>query len=106
MGLNMNKLRSAFASAVAASVAVAVAVVITVWAEFSPALKATLKSITGHHWVTKSYLTMLVYAAIMAAIYFKVPNPSPVKMIKSLNYLIALAFAGSIILIVFFLWHS
>src|SRR3990167_6368538 len=45
------------------------AVKVSIWAELAPPLKDWLKSLSGHHWTSKSYLPMLVYVVVFAYCY-------------------------------------
>lgn len=58
----MDKLKSIYASAYSATITVAVIVVVTIGAELSAAFKTWLAGFTGHHWVTKSLLSLIVFA--------------------------------------------
>lgn len=80
-------------------------VAITIAAELSSSLKSTLASLTGHHWITKSVATILVYA-----FFFPVfaRGSAPVRAdqaARSLYLLIVTAFAGAAILTGYFIWH-
>jgi len=101
----MNRLRIIFASSWGAIVAIAFVIAITIWMEFSPALKAWLVSIAGHHWTTKSILTMLIWIIVMKIMYFAKPNPSDDRIRNSLKTLTFVAIAGALIIFGFFFLH-
>ncbi len=59
----MEKLKSIYASAYSAAVTVAIIVAVTIGAELSAGFKSWLAGFTGHHWVTKCLLSLIVFAA-------------------------------------------
>ena len=106
MGLYiMTKLRLIYASAWGALKAIGFATVITIWMEYSPGLKAWLVSFAGHHWTTKSWLTMIVYAVVAVVVYATNRNPSDRQIRRSLISLVCTALAGAVIIFGFFMWH-
>ncbi|OGF68945.1 hypothetical protein A3H65_00565 [Candidatus Giovannonibacteria bacterium RIFCSPLOWO2_02_FULL_45_14] len=66
----MDKLRSIYASACSATVTIIAVVAMTIGAELSPAFKNWLAGFTGHHWVTKSWISILVFALLFCVIRF------------------------------------
>ena len=65
----MNRLILAISSAYSPAVTIAVMAIITIWAELSPTFKDALKSLSGHHWRTKSYLTVIIFFACTGVLY-------------------------------------
>ena len=65
----MNRLILAISSAYASAITIAAMASITIWAELSPPFKDMLKSATGHHWRTKSYLTVIIFLAGTGVLY-------------------------------------
>jgi predicted Co/Zn/Cd cation transporter (cation efflux family) len=57
----MNKLKSIYASAYSATISIIIVVAVTIGAELSPSFKSWLAGFTGHHWVTKSWISILVF---------------------------------------------
>jgi len=100
-----NQLKLAFASAKAALVSIIVVTAITVWAELDAGLKAWLASITGHHWVSKSWLAIIVYAVFLAIFYAKAKQSSEVKLSQAVWLLVASAILGFVVLTGFFFIH-
>ena len=100
-----NQLKLAFASAKAALVSIIVVTAITVWAEFDAGLKAWLAGFTGHHWVSKSWLALIVYAVFLAVFYVQAKKSSEVKLAPAIWLLIAAAILGFAVLTGFFLIH-
>ena len=98
-------LKYSYASSVAAILAIVFATVITIWAELDPGLKGFLKSVTGHHWVTKSWGVVLVY--IVGLILFSV-LPKEIKdntVRRAVEWAIVAAILGALAIFSFFLWH-
>src|SRR3989344_3893952 len=57
----MKKEKLVYASAIASILSIVFVVILTIWADLNAPLKDYLKSLSGHHWVTKSYGIVLVY---------------------------------------------
>ena len=102
----MQKLKLIYSSAIASQVAVVFAVIITICAEMNSGLKDWLKSVTGHHWSTKSYLTMLFYSLVFSYAYMVFKNINGGKVKRAMYNLGWLAVAGAVVLVGFFFWHS
>lgn len=101
----MNKLRLVHASSLAASLAVVFVTVITIWAEQSPALKDSLKAATGHHWVTKSYLTLVIYFLGTLLSYFLIRKTNENTIRSSIYWLVLLTVIGTLTITIYFSWH-
>ena len=95
----------AYSSSISATLTVIVIVVVTIWGELSPVFKSFLKSFTGHHWLTKSVLSLLVYFAGLAVFYLLPKNIGPHAVRRGLIFLILVALAGSLAIFLFFVWH-
>lgn len=102
---NKNDLRLVHASAIAAVKSIFVTIIITIAAEFSAPFKAWLKAFTGHHWITKSWLSVIVFALAFFIVYVLVKNPSTVRVKRALNLLLASLLTGSVILLGFFIFE-
>ena len=100
----MNKINLIISSAYAAIISSVFVVVITIWAELSPALKDWLKSISGHHWTTKSIFTALIFIVALIALYLFRKNGSD-KIKRSLVLLLIFVFVGSIAITAFYTGH-
>lgn len=101
----MNAPRFALASIIAAKISIIYMVVITITAELSPALKTSLKNITGHHWITKSLSSLILYLLLLFLIYSLAKTPSDDKLNKYIMRLFWTSILGTIVLILFFAWH-
>lgn len=94
-----------FASSVAAIIAIAFAVIITIWADLAPPLKAWLKSVSGHHWTTKSWFTVGVYFFSFLFITALPLEVTERKTRISLYLLSVAAILGGLMLFAFFTLH-
>ena len=104
--MNNNKgQRIIYASTLGAILSVLFVTVITIWAELSPALKDWLKNLSGHHWKSKGYLMMALYAATLLIVYFAARNITLGKIRKAIWYLIAATLGGTAAIFFFFVWH-
>jgi len=101
----MTKLRLLYASSWSATIAVLFATIITILGELSQPFKDWLKSVTGHHWTTKSWFTVGVYAVFLLIIYALKREPSDTQIKSGLKRLIAVAIIGALALFIFFVWH-
>ena len=93
------------ASARAATLVIVFVVVITIAAEMSAPLKSALASMTGHHWVTKSVASVLLYALAFAFFARSSAPVRPDQAARSVRLLVATSFAGAAVLTGYFLWH-
>ncbi len=75
---------------------------ITVFAELSVGLKDFLKSSTGHHWITKSVSSFVIFFVFY---YFCNCNEKNVDVLKEVKKVIIYAILGILILFGFFTWH-
>ena len=101
----MNKLRLIYASSWAATLAIVFATVIIIWAELQAPLKTWLKSITGHHWTTKSWFTIGLYVALLLLIYAFKREPTDTQVRGGIKRLSIIAVLGALALFIFFAWH-
>ena len=100
----MNKINLVISSTYAAIISSTFVVIITIYAELSPALKDWLKSISGHHWTTKSIFTALIFALALIALYSFRKNGSD-RTKQSLVLLLAFVLVGSIAITAFYTGH-
>ncbi|MBI4363374.1 MAG: hypothetical protein HY545_00820 [Candidatus Doudnabacteria bacterium] len=101
----MTTLRLIYASAIAAIYSIWFIVAITVLGELNPGFKDFLKSLTGHHWVTKGYAMLLFYGLALLICYDAAKKPSEVRAAKTLRLLSISAGLGLVALVGFFIWH-
>jgi len=98
-------LKLIYASSVSASITAIATVVVTIWAEFSVTFKDGLRNISGHHWVTKSLLLIVVYLLVLFLVYLLSKNVSHEKIRGSLYRLIFISILGSFTILGFYIWH-
>ena len=70
----MDKLKSIYASAYSTTITIAIVVGLTIGAELSAPFKAWLATFTGHHWVTKSWISIITF--VLFFIIFKLAKKS------------------------------
>lgn len=102
----MNKLKLIFASALAAIITIIFVVIITIWAELSIPLKDWLKNFSGHHWVSKSIFSVLLYVVAMAIFYWTSRNPSEILLRKILFFILVFMALGTIVITAFYTGHN
>lgn len=104
--MNMNKLKLIIASAYAALVSVLFVVIITIISELVPSLKDWLKNLFGHHWVSKSILSVLLYLIVAKILYFSVCNNNNGQRVrKSLKLLLIFVVLGVVAISLFYIGH-
>ena len=101
----MDRIKLIYASAIAAIISPAFVVFVTIYAEFSAPLKNWLSALSGHHWTSKSILSLLVYLLATKLIYLMRKNVPPEEAKRFLGYLFWVVIAGTLILLVFFTAH-
>lgn len=101
----MKSLKLVNSSSTAAGFSIALIAVLTIVAELSPALKAALTNFSGHHWVTKSILVVLVYLAGLAMAYLFSKNISLETVRKNLTILILVTAASTLAIFLFYVGH-
>ena len=100
----MNKITLIISSAYSAIISSVFVVVITIWADLAAPLKDWLKSVTGHHWTTKSVFTALIFTLVMIILYaLRKKHTDNVK--KSLTLLLIFVITGSILITAFYTGH-
>ena len=101
----LNKTQLVYASAAGAIAAGIFAVAVTIIAEESPGFKASLVSIAGHHWTTKSIFTALVYLLVAKYAYWFTNEHKSKSAVQALAALIWFAILGSVVIFLYFVWH-
>ena len=102
----MNKPKLIYASALSAAVTALFVTVLTIVAELNPALKDWLKNLSGHHWTSKSWLSLGLYVVSFALCYAIKHNVDARKVGMSLNLAIWSAVLGIIAILLFFTAHN
>lgn len=62
----MNKLKAIYVSAHSAVASIVVTIFLTIFSELSAPFKSWLAGFTGHHWVTKSWISLIVFVLMYA----------------------------------------
>lgn len=101
----MQPLKLINGSAIAAILAIASAVGFTIGAEFSPALKTWLTNLSGHHWVSKSLITIIVYLIGLGAVLARTGESRATTVRKNLLRLGWVGSVATIAIVAFFVWH-
>jgi len=101
----MNKLKLISSSAYASIVTIIFVVSITIWAERSVPLKSWLAGLSGHHWTSKSILSLLIYGVLTLVIYAKLAEQTEISLHRALRSLLFFTIAGVVIITAFYTGH-
>ena len=101
----MNRIKLIYASAWAATASVVFVVLVTIYGEFAAPFKNWLAALSGHHWTTKSILSVLIYLLAAGIIYAVRKEVAPEEAKRSLGYLFWAVIAGALALLGFFTAH-
>ena len=103
----MEKLKSIYASAYSTVITIAVVVAVTIGAELSAAFKSWLAGFTGHHWVTKSLLSIIVFAAFYFVFYLSTSQDDRlVKRARRALILLQISIiVGFVAILGFYIYH-
>ncbi len=101
----MGTLKSIYASAYSAALTIIIVVGMTIGADLSPSFKTWLTGFTGHHWVTKSWVSVLSFLVFFFLIRFarKLVNEFQTK--RSLITLEITAILGFIAILGFYVYE-
>ncbi|MEK7460781.1 MAG: hypothetical protein AAB647_01030 [Patescibacteria group bacterium] len=102
---SLNKLKLVFASALAALLAIIFVVIITIWAELFASLKNWLTNLSGHHWTSKSLLSVAVYLIALFILYLVITPPGDRRLRQALISLVAGTLVGVLVLTLFYTGH-
>lgn len=80
-------------------------VAVTIGGELSVSFKDWLKSFTGHHWLTKSFLSLIVFALVFLLVNFYTREANAKKVKFSIFLLIIFALIGAAALVGFFIFE-
>jgi uncharacterized BrkB/YihY/UPF0761 family membrane protein len=101
----MNKSKLILSSSFATIITIVFVVVLTIWAELSVPIKDWLKNFSGHHWTSKSILSVLLYVVATAVLYWLLPKSGDNYLKKTLGLLLGFTIFGTLILALFFTGH-
>lgn len=101
----MKKSRIIYASSIAAFVNAVFVTAVTIAAELNTPLKDWLKELSGHHWTSKSILSIALYIITLLLVYAVLQDVSSRKVRNAVSFATWSAFAGSILIFAFFTGH-
>jgi amino acid transporter len=98
-------MKSIKAFSISSIVSIGIVTLITFIGEFSAPFKNGLAALTGHHWVTKSIIGMIVFVILSIILNFtlKPDNENSAKYIWST---FGVALGSSVVLFLFFTIHA
>ncbi|MFA5771102.1 MAG: hypothetical protein WC894_06465 [Patescibacteria group bacterium] len=101
----MEKLKSIYASAYSSTITIIIIVGLTVSAELSASFKTWLTSFTGHHWVTKSWASIIAF--VLFFILFRIIGNSvnETQTKKALNILQIFVILGFVAILGFYIYE-
>ncbi len=86
----------------ATKITIAFVTIVTIVAEMVAPFKDFLKSLTGHHWITKSVSSFVLFFVLY---YFCRCNEKDVDVLKEVKKVIIYTILGILALSAFFTWH-
>ncbi len=101
----MNKLKSIYASAHSATVTILTVTVVTIYSELYTQFKNWLASFTGHHWVTKSYMSLIVFALFYILLFSVKQSVSSQDTRKALVIMQVVTILGFISILGFYVYE-
>lgn len=101
----MEKLRLIYASAYSAAFTVGLMTAVTIAAELSPVFKNWLAQMTGHHWITKSYMSLAAFVVCVMLFFFIKKSASDYETQKALFVLQIFSILGFIAILGFYLYE-
>jgi ABC-type bacteriocin/lantibiotic exporter with double-glycine peptidase domain len=95
-----------YSSAISASISIVAVTTVTIWADLAPGFKNFLASITGHHWITKSLLVVILFPLVLGLVRELCRGEiSDEQAAKSLWDLLAMVIVGFVAILGFYVWH-
>ena len=101
----MNKLKSIYASAYSASISIVVVVAMTIGAELSVPFKNWLAGFTGHHWITKSWISIIVFVISFCIFQFAGKMANEFQTKKALSILEYVSILGFLSILLFYIYE-
>ncbi|MDP2647850.1 MAG: hypothetical protein Q8P35_01220 [Candidatus Yanofskybacteria bacterium] len=101
----MDKLKSICASAYSASLAIIMVVAMTIGAELSIPFKNWLTGFTGHHWVTKSWISLFVFVLCFCVLRVAQKSVNESQTSKALFALEAVTILGFLAILGFYAYE-
>ena len=101
----MDKLKSIYASAYSTTITIAIVVGLTIGAELSASFKAWLATFTGHHWVTKSWISIIVFVLFFVILKFVKKSINESQIRTALAILQIFVILGFIAILGFYMYE-
>ena len=101
----MEKLKAIYVSSWSAMASIVTMVVVTVASEFSVPFKNWLASFTGHHWVTKSWLSVIVFVLMFGVLRVSFKTVDATKTKHALMALQLSAVLGFLVILGFYTYE-
>ena len=101
----MDKLKSIYASAYSTIITIAVVVGLTIGAELSAPFKAWLATFTGHHWVTKSWISIIAFVLFFVIFKFAKKSVNESQTRTALTVLQIFIILGFIAILGFYMYE-
>lgn len=101
----MDKLKPIWASAYSATITIIVVVAMTIGAELSVPFKNWLVGFSGHHWVTKSWISAIVFVVFFCAFRFLGKPVGESQTKKALIVLQAVSVLGFLAILGFYTYE-
>jgi len=101
----MNKPRLIYASSLSAALTALFVTLITIKAELYAPLKTWLANLSGHHWTSKSILSLALYVAALFLCYMLFRNVDAEKVRRGISLAVWSAVLGSLALFLFYTGH-
>jgi len=102
----MKKSSLIYASSLSAIINVVFVTTVTILAELNAPLKDWLKSLSGHHWTSKSIISVLLYLLLLVLFYIVLKNVDAKKVREAVFLAILSALSGSFLILGFFTAHN
>jgi hypothetical protein len=102
--MESKRLKLISSSAIASILAILFVVTATITGELYSPFKNWLGELSGHHWVSKGYISIAIYLAASALFYF-LPWQSQQRPRPILRALIVSAFLGFLAIFIFYTGH-
>lgn len=102
----MDKVRLVYASSLAAIINAVFVTAITILADLNAPLKTWLASLSGHHWTSKSILSLILYILSLITFYLIFKNVDVKKIKEALGLAVVSAVLGSVLILTFYTAHN
>ena len=101
----MNNLKLIWSSALAAIITGIAVAVITIWADLYAPLKDILKTLTGHHWITKSLGSIILYLVLWGVLSASAGEKNGEQGKRALWLLFIFTILSALAIFAFYVWH-